>query len=171
MGTLIKNIQCHEKLSVMYPPKAGPIVGPIIIPKPKIAIPVPVCFGGKAPIMIDCAVDNNPPPPSPCIKRQKTSVHKLADVPHISEENVKMITDAVKYSLLPNKLDNILESGITITLAMLYAVMTQAISVVVAPMLPLISRRETFTTVVSINSNMAHDMAVIINIHLAAPVG
>src|ERR1700756_3937791 len=38
-------------------------------------------------------------------------------------------------------------------------------------MLPLISRNDTVTTVVSINSSMAHDMAVIISIHLAAPVG
>src|ERR1700752_970843 len=135
------------------------------------AMPVPACLGGNAPIIIDCAVDSNPPPPRPRIKRQKTSVHKLVESPHINDENVNRITDAVKYTFLPNKFDSMLESGITITLAILYDVITQAISVVVAPMFPLISRSETFTTVVSINSSIAQDMAVRISIHLAAPVG
>lgn len=54
---------------------------------------------------------------------------------------------------------------------MAYAVTTQAISVVVAPTLPLISRNETFTMVVSSNSRMAQLIAVMTKIHLSAPVG
>lgn len=58
-----------------------------------------------------------------------------------------------------------------ITLEIAYDVVTQAISVVVAPMLPLISRKETFTMVVSINSNTAQLIAVMMVIHFANPVG
>ena len=58
-----------------------------------------------------------------------------------------------------------------ITLEMPYAVTTHAISVVVAPILPEISRKETFTTVASINSSKAHVMAVNTNINLVAPCG
>src|SRR6478609_7951980 len=82
-----------------------------------------------------------------------------------------MATEVVKYNFLPNKFDSILESGITITLAIPYAVITHAISVVVAPMFPLISGRETLTTVVSMSSNIAQEIAVAIRIHLVAPVG
>ncbi len=53
-----------------------------------------------------------------------------------------------------------LESGMMITLAMPYAVTTHAFSVCVAPMLPLISRKATFTIVVSISSRTAQEMAV-----------
>lgn len=64
-----------------------------------------------------------------------------------------------------------LVSGIIITFETAYAVITQAISVVVAPMLPLISRNDTFTTVVSISSKTAQEMAVRIKIHFSDPVG
>jgi len=91
--------------------------------------------------------------------------------PHIIEEKVKIITEAVKYVFLPNKSDNMLVKGMMITFDMAYAVTTHAISVVVAPILPLISRNETFTIVASINSNKAQLMAVITRIHFSAPSG
>ena len=61
-------------------------------------------------------------------------------------------------------------SGIIITFDIAYEVATQAISVVVAPILPLISRSDTFTIVVSINSKTAQLMAVITMIALVIPV-
>src|SRR3954471_5504991 len=102
-----------------------------------------------------CAVDNKPPPPRPCMKRQNTNVHKLSDRPHMRDAKVKIITDAVKYTFLPNRSESMLVNGIIITLEIAYEVVTQAISVVVAPMLPLISRSDTFTMVVSISSRTA----------------
>jgi hypothetical protein len=105
------------------------------------------------------------------MKRQSTSVHKLVDSPHIKDAAVNTMTDPVKYTRLPNILDSILDNGMMITLAIAYDVITHAISTVVAPMLPLISRSDTFTTVVSINSSIAHDTAVITRIHFVAPVG
>jgi hypothetical protein len=57
------------------------------------------------------------------------------------------------------------------TFEMPYAVTTHAISVVVAPMLPEISRSDTFTTVASINSSKAHVIAVSTKITRAAPCG
>ena len=96
MGILTKNTQCHEKLSVIKPPNVGPNVGPKIIPIPKIALAVLILLGGKAPMIIVCAVESNPPPPKPCTKRQKTSIQRLVEKPHIREANVKITTDAVK---------------------------------------------------------------------------
>jgi hypothetical protein len=58
-----------------------------------------------------------------------------------------------------------------ITFETAYAVTTQAISVVVAPILPLISLRETLTIVASINSKSAQLIAVRMRIHFVAPVG
>src|SRR5678816_4108780 len=133
----------------------------MIMPTPKIAFAVLILLGGKEPIMIVWAVDNKPPPPSPWTKRQNTSIHRLLLNPHINDEKVKMRTDAVKYTLRPNKSDSILVKGMMITFEIAYAVITQAISVTVAPMLPLISRKETFTIVTSINSNTAHDLSLI----------
>jgi hypothetical protein len=40
----------------------------------------------------------------------------MVDNPHMRDENVKMTTDAVKYVFLPKKSDNILASGMMITL-------------------------------------------------------
>src|SRR5438105_699525 len=37
IGTLMKKHQCHEKLSLMYPPKVGPSVGATMMPMMKIA--------------------------------------------------------------------------------------------------------------------------------------
>ncbi len=105
------------------------------------------------------------------MKRQNTSVHRLSDKPHINDAKVKIITDAVKYTRRPNKSDSILVRGIMITFEMAYDVVTQAISVVVAPILPLISRNDTFTMVVSMSSRMAQLMAVITVIHFTNPVG
>ena len=70
-------------------------VGPIIIPIPNMAFAVLIFQEGKPPIIIVCAVDNKPPPPSPCTKRQNTNVHKLSDKPHIKDDIVKITTDAV----------------------------------------------------------------------------
>ena len=96
IGILIKKIQCHDQLSVIYPPRTGPTAGPIINPTPKIAIAVGSFSGGKASAIILCEVDRRPPPPRPCINRQRTRVHKLADRPHMRDENVNITTDRVK---------------------------------------------------------------------------
>ena len=77
---------------------------------------VAIFSGGKAPTMMDCPVESNPPPPMPCTNRQKTSIQRLVERPHIKEANVKITTDNVKYSFRPNKSDNILVSGMMITL-------------------------------------------------------
>ena len=74
----------------------GPNVGPMMIPIPKIALAVLILLGGKHPMIIDCAVESNPPPPNPCINLQITSVVSVLDKPHISDATVNIITDAVK---------------------------------------------------------------------------
>src|SRR5699024_4688141 len=96
IGRFTKKIQCQVKCWMMNPPIKGPKIGPTIIPIPKIVFAVFIFSVGKAPITILCAVASSPPPPSPCKQRHKTSSHKEVESPHISEQNVKMTTEAVK---------------------------------------------------------------------------
>src|ERR1700722_8279326 len=60
--------------------------------------------------------------------------------------------------------------GMTMTLAMAYEVITQAVSSNEAARLPLIVLMDTFTIVVSINSIMAEMMTVIVMTHFLKPV-
>src|ERR1700722_17870111 len=60
--------------------------------------------------------------------------------------------------------------GMTMTLAMAYEVITQAVSSNEAARLPLIVLMDTLTIVVSINSMMAEMMTVIVMIHFLKPV-
>ena len=53
IGILIKKIQCHDQLSVIQPPMSGPMMGPNIVPMPKIAMAVPCCAGGKVSSKMD----------------------------------------------------------------------------------------------------------------------
>ena len=62
-------------------------------------------------------------------------------------------------------------SIIMITLEMAYEVTAHAISVVVAPMLPLISLSDTLTMDVSINCSSAAEIAVITRMARSAPTG
>src|SRR5579859_3227420 len=93
IGRLIKNIQCQERLSVMNPPSTGPNVGPRMTPRPKMARPVLAFSGGKAPMIMDCAVDKRPPPPNPWMKRQHTMDHSPVDSPQKRDAQVKMATE------------------------------------------------------------------------------
>ena len=65
IGTFTKKIQCQLKLSVINPPMVGPKVGPMMIPMPKMAFAIPIFSGGKAPMIIVCALESKPPPPNP----------------------------------------------------------------------------------------------------------
>ena len=65
IGTFTKKIQCQLKLSVINPPMVGPNVGPMMIPMPKMAFAIPIFSGGKAPMIMVCALESKPPPPNP----------------------------------------------------------------------------------------------------------
>jgi hypothetical protein len=71
------------KLSTITPPSVGPIVGPIITPIPKMAEAVGLSDISKASKRIDWEVDNNAPPPIPCINRHATSSQSEPETPHI----------------------------------------------------------------------------------------
>ena len=46
-GIFMKKIQFQDQLSVIHPPRKGPMIGPNMMPIPKMAIAVPCCDGGK----------------------------------------------------------------------------------------------------------------------------
>jgi hypothetical protein len=56
-------------LSTITPPSVGPIAGPNITEKPKIAIAVERLAGGYDSNRIACAVGWSAPPPIPCSTR------------------------------------------------------------------------------------------------------
>src|SRR5699024_3365172 len=119
IGKLMKNIQCQERCSTITPPNKGPKIGPTINPNPKIVKTVSIYSSGKESITMLYAVVINPPPPIPCMQRQKIMLQSEPDKPHIKEPKVNKITEPVKYVFRPNQSDNIPDNGITIILPML----------------------------------------------------
>ena len=50
------NIHGQDRLSVMYPPRVGPIVGPMTTPRPNIALARPSCSRGNVSTRMDWEV-------------------------------------------------------------------------------------------------------------------
>ena len=65
IGMLMKKMSGHDALSTIQPPSTGPIAGPTIAPRPKIAIPLARFSGGYDSNKIACAVGCSAPPPKP----------------------------------------------------------------------------------------------------------
>src|SRR5208283_598629 len=77
-GILIKKIQRQLKLSVIHPPRVGPIAGAVTTAMPRLA-------GGKVSARIACSLGCNPPPPAPCRMRQMIRVARFGASPHRNE--------------------------------------------------------------------------------------
>ena len=107
------------------------------------------CLGGKIERIVACAVEMSAAPPAPCMIRQKTRPHKLPEIPHINEANVKNAIEAARYCRRPKRAENQPVSGRTITFATIYPVETQPISSKVAPKFPCICGMAVETMVVS----------------------
>src|SRR6201996_5123227 len=147
-----------------------PTVGLTTAPKPNSAVAVPICSRGQVSTKIACDVDIKPPPASPCNILNTTSSAKLVALPHKKEATVNTIIDVIKYCLRPKRLPNQPDIGNIITFATAYPVTTQATSSRVAPRLPCITGRDTFTIVVSISSSNEATITVIVMIHFLKPV-
>lgn len=91
-GTLMKNTQRQEKLSVMNPPSVGPMAGARTTAIPYVANAIPRFCGGNVSARIACSLGARPPPPIPCKTRQKISVPNDGATPHRNELVVNSAT-------------------------------------------------------------------------------
>jgi len=87
-GRLMKKIQRQEKLSVIQPPRVGPITGATTTPRPYTAMAVACLRGGKLSSRIAWDSGSMPPPPSPCRIRAAMSMGMLMARPHSMEAAV-----------------------------------------------------------------------------------
>src|SRR3954462_9530726 len=104
----------------------------------------------------------------PWITRQKIRPSSEWDAPQKKDAVVKSRIEPVKYRWRPKYADSHPDIGITMTLAMMYAVETQAISSSVAPRLPIMCGMATLTIDVSINSSIAAIVTVAAMMYLCA---
>src|ERR1700739_1180871 len=95
-GILMKKIQRQVKLSVIQPPRVGPIAGAVTTAMPYTAKAMPRFAGAKVSARIACSLGCNPPPPAPCRTRQIISVARLGANPHRKELSVKRATQLMK---------------------------------------------------------------------------
>src|SRR5208283_5329088 len=91
-GMLIKKIQRQLKLSVIHPPRVGPIAGAVTTAIPYTAKAMPRLAGGKVSARIACSLGCNPPPPAPCRMRQMIRVARFGASPHRNELTVNRAT-------------------------------------------------------------------------------
>jgi hypothetical protein len=94
-GIFIKKIQRQEKLSVIHPPKVGPIAGASTTAIPYTANAMPRCLGGNVSARIACSLGCSPPPPTPCSTRKKISKPSEGANPQRQELIVKSATQDI----------------------------------------------------------------------------
>ena len=92
IGRLIKKIQCQLKLSVIQPPKVGPIAGAATTAMPYSANACPRCSTGKVSARIACSLGASPPPPIPCRIRARIKIGREGASPHNNEQPVNSTT-------------------------------------------------------------------------------
>src|SRR5580698_797478 len=141
-GMLMKKIQRQVKLSVIQPPRVGPIAGAVTTATPYTANAMPRLAGGKVSARMACSLGCRPPPPAPCSTRQMISVAKFGASPHRKELMVNSATQLMMEESQPLK-------GRTMALETRYEVSTHVLSSCPADRLPAICGRATFAMEVS----------------------
>ena len=102
-GILIKKIQCHDKLSLIDPPRIGPKIGPTTVVIAHIPMACDCFSGGKIRISKVWLSGIIGPPNRPCPIRQITNISKLVDKPHRIEKQVKPIKLTTKTRTPPKR--------------------------------------------------------------------
>ena len=116
-GTLIRNTQRQDQVSVSQPPSIGPRIGAKMMPTATTENARPRCDGSNVSRMMDCWFGCSPPPKKPCSRRNTTSSLRLVAMPHRNEHTVNMATHSRKYCLRPSSRPNQPEIGSTMPLA------------------------------------------------------
>ena len=73
--------------------RAGPMIGPRIVPMPNTAMACPWRSGGLICKRVACDSGMRPAPATPCKARKKTSSPRLVAAPHSAEASVKPMTE------------------------------------------------------------------------------
>src|ERR1700682_226526 len=94
-GTLMKNIQCQLKLSVIQPPKVGPMAGATTTAIPYNEKAMPRFSTENVSARIACSDGCRPPPPAPCRTRAMMSIGRLVAMPHKNEQTVNNTTQVI----------------------------------------------------------------------------
>jgi len=94
-GRLMKKIQCQLKLSVIQPPRVGPIAGATTTAIPYSAKAWPRLLTGNVSARMACSLGASPPPPTPCRTRKKTSSGSDGAKPHKTEQAVNITTQVM----------------------------------------------------------------------------
>lgn len=92
MGILMKKTQRQPQWSVSHPPSGGPITGVVTMAMLYSANAAARLAAGNVSTRIACSTGASPPPPTPCITRNKISQPRLGANPHSSEPMVNKTT-------------------------------------------------------------------------------
>src|SRR5579864_6101071 len=94
-GKLMKKIQCQLKLSVIQPPRVGPIAGATTTAMPYKEKAMPRFSTEKVSARIACSDGCKPPPPTPCRTRATMSIGRLVAIPQKKEQTVNNMTQVM----------------------------------------------------------------------------
>src|SRR5271156_6057175 len=103
---MMKKKKRPEELSVIQPPKVGPIAGAQTAVMPYKENARPRFSGGKVSARNDWTKGCKPPPPAPCKMRKKNIRPRLGAIPKSRELMVKMVRQVMKKRLRPKSLTN-----------------------------------------------------------------
>src|SRR5271156_256964 len=98
---MMKKKKRPEELSVIQPPKVGPIAGAQTAVMPYKENARPRFSGGKVSARIACTIGCRPPPPAPCKTRKKRRRPRLGAIPQSRELMVKIVRQVMKKRLRP----------------------------------------------------------------------
>ncbi|KAF1042215.1 MAG: hypothetical protein GAK35_02829 [Herbaspirillum frisingense] len=113
MGTLIRKIQCHDRLSTSQPPSTGPTTGPNWPAMEIEASAAMYCAPGTLLSTASRPTGNSMEPPMPCTTRAASSCGSVCAVAHRMEPitNTRMVA---KYILrVPKRSANQPEAGVS----------------------------------------------------------
>ena len=111
-GRLTRNTARQLNDSVSQPPSVGPMIGPIMMPAPKIAIACPSFSRGLMSSRMACASGTIMAPPTPWITRNSTICSRLVAMPHNTDAAVKLATASSSSILRPRRSDSQPVSGV-----------------------------------------------------------
>ena len=111
-GRLTRNTARQLKVSVSQPPSVGPMMGPNMMPAPKIAMAWPSFSRGLMSIIVAWASGTSMAPQTPWMTRNATISMRLLAMPQSSEATVKPTTAKSSRLRRPNRSANQLVSGV-----------------------------------------------------------
>ncbi len=116
-GRFTRNTARQSNVSVSQPPRVGPMIGPTMMPAPKMAMAWPSFSRGLMSIIVAWASGASTAPQMPCATRNSTISSRLVAMPQSSEAPVKPITANSSRLRRPMKSANQPVSGVAMAAA------------------------------------------------------